>query len=134
MTDRNDYHTTVIHGKSAPKPRITSNPNNVRKDTHLINSMNSASVERKIDSGDMTVPPTISLTDGQKIAQDRQNIKIDEKSMTQKQLAERANQKGGKNISVKDIQDIESGRFLMNHETNLNYLLSKKHSLNLLIG
>ena len=126
MQDRNDYRTTVIHGKSAPKPRLTSNPNAVRKDTHQINSLNGASIERKIDAGDMTLPPKISLDDGKQIAQLRTSKKINEKTMTQKQLAELANQRGGKNVSVKDIQEIESGQFLMNHENKLKLGAVKK--------
>jgi hypothetical protein len=125
MTDRNDYRTIIIHGKSVPKTP-TINLNAVRKDTYQVNGLNSASLERKIDSGDMTLPPTISLDDGKQIAQLRMNKLINEKTMTQKQLSELANQHGGKNISVKDIQEIESGKFLLNHMNKLKLNAVKK--------
>ena len=122
----NDYRTTIIHGKNPQRERVVSNPNTVLKNTHQINSLNGASIERKIDSGEMTVPPTLSLDEGKQIASMRTSKQINEKTMTQKQLAELANQKGGKNITVKDIQEIESGKLLMNHENKLKLASVKK--------
>lgn len=126
MADRNDYGTTVIHGKSVPSKRIVSNPDAHLKDTNITNKVNSAVLERKIDSGEMALHPFIDKDTSHAIQTKRIATKNGDKTMTQKDLATRANQFGGKCIVAKDISDIESGIFRMTTENKLKVQAVKK--------
>lgn len=125
MTDQNDY-TTIIYGKSVPPKRITSNPNAVRKEFHNINKPNVAVLERKIDSGVMSLHPMIDKNISHSIQTKRNSIKNGEKTMTQKELASLANQRGGKGITPKDIADIESSNIRLTTENKLKIQAVKK--------
>jgi hypothetical protein len=124
--DNNDYSTTVIHGGSAPPKRITSNPNAVVKDAHQINKANAASLERKIESGEMSLHPLIDKELSQSIQTARNSRKVGDKATTQKELASLANQRGGKGITPKDISDIEGGNIRLTTENKLKIQAVKK--------
>lgn len=109
--------TTIIHGKKPIKKSVTECV--INKPKHLVNALNGACLERKIDSGEITVFPNISSNDRRLIINSRLNKKINNKSMTQQELANLANQRGGKSITTKDISEIESGRFMLNHKNKL---------------
>jgi hypothetical protein len=58
-----DFKTVIIHGKNAPKSRDISLANvKTKAELHRTGGMNAASLERKIDSGDVTVPQKIPKT------------------------------------------------------------------------
>lgn len=126
MTDRNDYATTIIYGKSAPPKKITSNPNAVKKDSHQINKTNGAVLERKIDDGMMTLLPLIDKEVSRSIQTARNAMKNGEKTVTQKDLASLANQRGGKGVTPKDISDIEAGNIRLTTENKLKIQAVKK--------
>ncbi len=130
MTDHNDYNTTIIHGGSVPKKRTTSNPDTYVRNMHQINTVNSASLERKIDSGDMSLHPFIDKNISRLIQTTRNLKKNGDKTITQRDLALLANQKGGKGIIPKDIADIESGNFRLTTENKLK-IQAVKRALNI---
>jgi len=119
MTDRNDYKTTIIHGKSAPKSREINIDNVHKKTSHQTNGMNSSVLERKIEEGSISVAPKISLDAGRIISTARTQQQINEKTMTQQQLAQKANTCGGKGITQTDIGEMESGKLILNHINKL---------------
>lgn len=116
--------TTIIHGKKPIKKAEMGIV--IDKPKYLVNALNGASLERKIDSGEVTVFPKISSDDKQLIINTRVNKKTNDKSMTQQELANLANQRGGKSITTKDISEIESGRLMLNHENKLKLTAVKK--------
>lgn len=116
--------TTIINGKKPIKKAETGVV--IDKPKHLVNSLNGASLERKIDSGEVTIFPKISSDDKQLIINTRVNKKINDKSMNQQELANLSNQRGGKSITTKDITEIESGRFILNHENKLKLTAVKR--------
>jgi hypothetical protein len=126
MTDRNDYATTVLHGKGLPPKKITSNPNAVVKDTHTLNKPNGAVLERKIDSGEMGLHPLMDKDVSRSIQTARNAMKNGEKTLTQKDLASLANQRGGKGITPKDVADIEAGNIRLTTENKLKIQAVKK--------
>lgn len=101
--------TIVIHKKQEKTPQI--NPSQVGQDGKKIYSgknsqgpdFNAASVERKIDGGEMGAPPTIPKEISQRIidARREKNIK------TQKDLATATS------VPVNDINQMESGKFVL---------------------
>ena len=119
MTDRNDYSTTVLRGKGIPAKRGTSNPNAQLRDTHSVDKPNASVLERDIDSGKKTLPPKIGIAIAREVQQLRAAKKIGDKTMTQSDLAQRANQSGGKGITPTDISNIEMGSFLMTTENKV---------------
>jgi len=104
-----DLKTIIIHKKQDKKPQI--NPSQVGQDGKKFYSgknsqgpeFNAASVERKIDGGEMGAPPTISKEVSQQIinARREKNIK------TQKDLAAMTS------VPVNDINQMESGKFVL---------------------
>lgn len=126
MTDRNNYTTTIIYGKSAPPKKITSNPNAVMKDKHTINKANAAVLEEKIEAGEMSLHPLIDKNISRSIQTARNIMKNGEKIVTQKDLASLANQRGGKGITPKDIADIEAGNIRLTTENKLKIQAVKK--------
>jgi len=126
MTDRNDYATTIIYGKSAPPKKITSNPNAVKKDSNHINKANVAVLSQKIDDGVITLLPLIDKDISHSIQIARNAMKNGEKTVTQKDLASLANQRGGKGVTPKDISDIESGNIRLTTENKLKIQAVKK--------
>jgi hypothetical protein len=126
MTDRNDYTTTIIYGKSAPPKKITSNPNTVVKETHQINKANGAVLERKIESGEMSLHPLIDKDVARSIQSARNLMKNGEKCVTQKDIATLSNQRGGKGVTQKDIADIEAGNIRLTTENKLKINAVKK--------
>lgn len=115
----NSAPTIVLHNPKNKKTTIASPDDIGRKQTHQVNGMNSSALERKIDSGEVSIAPSISRDAGQTIALARQQKMVGEKAMTQVQLANLANQRGGKAINQKDISEMESGRLILNHENKL---------------
>jgi hypothetical protein len=122
MTSRNDYNTTIIHGK---KPVKRGEIVDAERKTQTT-SMNSASLERKIDSGDMGLHPYIDKDVSHLIQSTRISQKNGEKTLTQRDLATLANQRGGKSITPKDIADIESGNIRLTTENKLKIQAVKK--------
>ncbi len=111
---------TIVLRKTNVKPKAPAATGDIaRKESHQVNGMNASALERKIDSGEVTVAATISLDAGKTIALARQQKMVGEKAMTQVQLANLANQRGGKAINQKDISEMESGRLILNHENKL---------------
>jgi len=111
--------TIILHNPKVKKATLTPIDDLGRKSTHQVNGMNSSALERKIDSGEVSVASTISRDAGQTIATTRQQKMVGEKAMTQVQPANLANQRGGKAINQKDISEMESGRLILNHENKL---------------
>lgn len=111
--------TIVLHNSKVKKAVLTPIDDLGRKQSHQVNGMNSSALERKIDSGEVSIAPSISRDAGQTIALARQQKMVGEKAMTQVQLANLANQRGGKAINQKDISEMESGRLILNHENKL---------------
>lgn len=118
--------TIVLHNSKVKKAVITSTDDLGRKSAHQVNGMNCSALERKIDSGEVSIAPSISLDAGKTIALARQQKMVGEKAMTQVQLANLANQRGGKAINQKDISEMESGRLILNHENKLKVQAVKK--------
>jgi len=104
-----DLKTIIIHKKQDKKPQI--NPSQVGQDGKKIYSgknsqgpeFNAASVERKIDGGEMGAPPTIS----KEIAQQIVNARREKNIKTQKDLATMTS------VPVNDINLMESGKFVL---------------------
>ena len=104
-----DLKTIIIHKKQDKKPQ--NNPSQVNQDGKKIYSgknsqgpdFNAASVERKIDSGEIGAPSSIPKEVSQKIinARREKNIK------TQKDLANMTA------IPVTDINQMENGKFIL---------------------
>jgi hypothetical protein len=115
----NNPPTIVLHNSKVKKAVLTPTDEIGRKQAHQVNGMNASALERKIESGEITVASTISRDAGMTIATSRQQKMVGEKTMTQVQLANLANQRGGKAINQKDISEMESGRLIMNHENKL---------------
>jgi hypothetical protein len=115
----NSAPTIVLHNSKVKKATLTPIDDLGRKSTHQVNGMNSSALERKIDNGEVSIAPSISRDAGQTIALARQQKMVGEKAMTQIQLANLANQRGGKAINQKDISEMESGRLILNHENKL---------------
>ena len=115
----NSAPTIVLHNSKVKKATLTPIDDLGRKQTHQINGMNSSALERKIDSGEVSIAPSISRDAGQTIAIARQQKMVGEKAMTQTQLANLVNQNGGKAINQKDISEMEYGRLILNHENKL---------------
>ncbi len=115
----NSAPTIILHNSKVKKATLTPIDDLGRKSTHQVNGMNCSALERKIDSGEVTIASTISRDAGQTIALARQQKMVGEKAMTQVQLANLANQRGGKAINQKDISEMESGRLILNHENKL---------------
>ena len=115
----NSAPTIILHNSKVKKATLTPIDDLGRKSTHQVNGMNSSALERKIDNGEVSVAPSISRDAGQTIATTRQQKMVGEKAMTQVQLANLANQRGGKAINQKDISEMESGRLILNHENKL---------------
>jgi hypothetical protein len=111
--------TIILHNPKVKKATITPTEDLGRKQTHQVNGMNSSALERKIDSGEVSIAPSISRDAGQTIALARQQKMVGEKAMTQVQLANLANQRGGKAITPKDISEIESGKLVLNQANKL---------------
>jgi len=118
--------TITLHNSKVKKAVITPTDDLGRKSVHQVNGMNSSALERKIDSGEMGIAPSISLDAGKTIALSRQQKMVGEKAMTQVQLANLANQRGGKAINQKDISEMEIGRLILNHENKLKVQAVKK--------
>lgn len=121
-----DNTTVILSGKGLPPKRITSNPNAVKKDSHQINKTNGAVLERKIEAGEMTLLPMIDKDVSHSIQAARNAMKNGEKTLTQKDLASLANQRGGKGVIPKDIADIESGNIRLTTENKLKIQAVKK--------
>ena len=115
----NSAPTIILHNSKVKKATLTPIDDLGRKSTHQVNGMNSSALERKIDNGEVSIAPSISRDAGQTIALARQQKMVGEKAMTQIQLANLANQRGGKAINQKDISEMESGRLILNHENKL---------------
>ena len=128
MTDRNDITTTIIHGnpKNIQRERIVSNPNTTLKQSHTSNKMNASALEQKIDSGDMTLHPLIDHDLSHNIQTARNAMKTNDKTLTQKDLATKANQFGAKGIVAKDISDMESGTFRLTTDNKIKLQAVKK--------
>jgi len=125
MINNNDYATTIIYGKSAPPKKITHNENAVVKDSQN-NKANCAVLERKIESGEMSLHPLISKEVSYSIQTARNAIKTGEKTLTQKDLASLANQRGGRGVTPKDVSDIESGNMRLTTDNKLKIQAVKK--------
>ena len=121
-----DNTTVILSGKGLPPKRITSNPNAVKKDSHQINKTNGAVLERKIEDGVMTLLPLIDKEVARSIQTARNAMKNGEKTLTQKDLATLANQRGGKGVIPKDIADIEAGNIRLTTENKLKIQAVKK--------
>ena len=121
-----DNTTVILSGKGLPPKRITSNPNAVKKDSHQINKTNGAVLERKIEDGEMSLHPMIDKDVSRSIQTARNAMKNGEKTVTQKDLASLANQRGGKGVTPKDIADIESGNIRLTTENKLKIQAVKK--------
>jgi hypothetical protein len=113
---KNNYGTTIIHGKSVPKKPVVGG--SVLKDQPT-NTMNAKALETKIDNGDMALHPEISTEQSTSIRNGRNSIKNGEKTLTQKELAIMANQYGGKGVVQADIAEMESGKMRL---TTINKL------------
>ena len=111
--------TITLHNSKVKKAVITPTDDLSRKSVHLVNGMNSSALERKIDSGEMGIAPTISRDVSNTLMASRQQKKTGDKAMTQVQLANLANQRGGRGITLKDISEMESGKLVLNHENKL---------------
>ena len=122
----NSAPTIVLHNSKVKKAVLTPIDDLGRKQTHQVNGMNSSALERKIENGEVSIAPCISRDAGQTIALARQQKMVGEKAMTQVQLANLANQRGGKAINQKDISEMESGRLILNHENKLKVQAVKK--------
>ena len=117
---------TIIYGKSAPPKMITTNPNAVVRDSHNINKANGAVLERKIESCEMSVHPLINKDVSRSIQTARNAKKNGDKTVTQKDLAMLANQRGGKGVTPKDIADIEAGNIRLTTVNKLKITAVKK--------
>ena len=116
--NQKDFKTVVIRGKSAP-PKREINLNNVhaKSDLNRTNSMNAASLERKIDGGDVTVPKTVPSNVSALFRDARLVIKnAEEKSLTQDAFAKQC---CVPKVDAKFIQQLESGQLLLNHDNKM---------------
>jgi hypothetical protein len=113
-----DFKTVVIHGKNAPKSRNISIDNvKTKAELHRTGGLNAASLERKIDSGDVTVPQTVPKTVSEKFRNARIEMKTaDDKSYTQEMFAKHC---CVPKVDAKFIQQLENGTLLMNHDNKV---------------
>ena len=116
--NQKDFKTVVIRGKSAPiKREINLNNVHAKSDLHRTNSMNSASLERKIDEGTVTVPKTIPLNVAQQFREARLAMTNTEgKTLTQDAFAKQC---CVPKVDAKFIQLLESGQLLLNHDNTI---------------
>ena len=118
MSSNMDSTPLIIHGKNPVKSRVVSIDNvKTKAEVHRTNIMNAASLERKIDSGNMMAPQKISKEVSDLFRNARLAMKTaDEKSYTQEMFAKHCNVP---KVDSKFIQQLESGALLMNHENKL---------------
>jgi len=113
-----DFKTLVIHGKNAPKSRDISIANvKTKAELHRTGGMNAASLERKIDSGDVTVPQKVPKHVSDVFRDARIAMKTPEdKSFTQDMFAKHC---CIPKVDVKFIQQLEGGSLLLNHDNKM---------------
>lgn len=113
-----DFKTLVIHGKNAPKSRDISIANvKTKAELHRTGGMNAASLERKIDSGDVTVPQKVPKHVSDAFRDARIAMKTPEdKSFTQDMFAKHC---CIPKVDVKFIQQLEGGSLLLNHDNKM---------------
>lgn len=113
-----DFKTLVIHGKNAPKSRDISIANvKTKAELHRTGGMNAASLERKIDSGDVTVPQKVPKHVSDVFRDARIAMKTPEdKSFTQDMFAKHC---CVPKVDVKFIQQLEGGSLLLNHDNKM---------------
>lgn len=118
MSNNMDLKPLIIHGKNAPKSRNISIENVKSKaDLHRTNGMNATSLERKIESGDITVPQKVPKTVSKMFVDARLTMKTPEdKSYTQEMFAKHYSVP---KVDVKFIQQLENGSLLMNHDNKI---------------
>lgn len=118
MSSNMDFTPLIIRGKNPPKSRNVS-IDNVKTKTELYrtNGMNAASLERKIESGDVMAPQKIPKDVSDLFRNARLAMKtVEDKSYTQDMFAKHCNVP---KVDSKFIQQLESGALLMNHENKL---------------
>jgi len=115
----------LFMGRVLLQKKITHNENAVVKDSQN-NKANCAVLERKIESGEMSLHPLISKEVSYSIQTARNAIKTGEKTLTQKDLASLANQRGGRGVTPKDVSDIESGNMRLTTDNKLKIQAVKK--------
>jgi len=113
-----DFKTLVIHGKNAPKSRDISIANvKTKAELHRTGGMNAASLERKIDSGDVTIPQKVPKHVSDTFRDARMAMKTPEdKSFTQDMFAKHC---CVPKVDVKFIQQLEGGSLLLNHDNKM---------------
>ncbi len=118
MSNNMDFKTLVIHGKNAPKSRDVSIDNvKTKAELNRTNGMNAASIERKIESGDMTVPQKVPKAVSDMFRNARLAMKTTEdKSYTQDMFAKHCTVP---KVDAKFIQQLEGGSLLMNHDNKM---------------
>jgi len=118
MSTNMDFKTLVIHGKNAPKSRDISIANvKTKAELHRTGGMNAASLERKIDSGDVTVPQKVPKHVSDVFRDARIAMKTPEdKSFTQDMFAKHC---CIPKVDVKFIQQLEGGSLLLNHDNKM---------------
>ena len=125
--NQKDFKPLIIHGTNPVKSRNIS-IDNVHSKSELYqtgNTMNAASLERKIDDGKVTVPKSIPQSVSKLFRDARMNIKdADGKSMTQVDFAKYA---CVPKVDGKFINMLEGGSLLLNHDnkTTLRKLQAK---------
>jgi hypothetical protein len=121
-----DFKTVVIHGKNAPKSRDISIANvKTKAELNRTGGLNAASLERKIDSGDVTVPQKVPKIVSDMFRDARLSMKTaEDKSYTQDMFAKHC---CVPKVDVKFIQQLEGGSLLLNHDnkTTLRKLQTK---------
>lgn len=118
MSSNMDFKTVIINGKSAPKSRDISLANiKTKAELHRTNGMNAASLERKIDAGDVTVPQKVPKNVSDAFRDARIAMKTPgDKSFTQDMFAKHC---CVPKVDTKFIQQLEGGSLLLNHDNKM---------------
>lgn len=117
--NQKDFKTVIIRGKSASVKNREINLNNVhsKADLHRTNSMNAASLERKIDDGTVTIPKTVPQNVAALFRDARLAMKTaEDKSLTQDAFAKQC---CVPKVDAKFVQLLESGQLLLNHDNKM---------------
>ena len=115
MQNNMDLKTVFLHGKNLPKSRDISIENVMTKAAlYHTNTMNAASLERKIDTGTVTVPKSVPREVSTIFQKHRTSIiNADGSCLTQIAFAKQCNVP---HVDAKFIQQLESGQLLLNHD------------------
>lgn len=115
MSNNMDFKPLIIHGANPIKSRNISTDNvKSKSELHRTNGMNAASLERKIDGGEMTVPQKVPSAVAALFRDARVSVKdADGKCQTQDVFARNCNVQ---RVDTKFIQQLESGQLLLNHD------------------